>query len=370
MSHLLLHWGHHNTDIGHLTSHHCTKGLSLPLDVRLACIVLLYHPRGTVKYVALSYVWGRCAAGTAVSLTSNTHDHLRTEGCRRQSGEARLGATCGGRDRSVAWLSSFSLYKKSGRDDRFPSALRAGLAELCTQQARGGAGRRYGIRIPKAANAFVASNLKPDYDGVQNGVDEGGDNEGADIDADDIGIEIPDAVPEEHWPDYEDFKDDLQKVIDLLRQTNVDKKAAEAKVKYLEARVAELEAGGGGASAAEVADLKKERDRYKKLYEDEAEKNRPPRVEYVQVPGPERVVYREVPGPERVVYREVPGPERIVYRDVPGPERVVYQHDPKLTKALHEIAAYRSVAWSYHPLNEQVEEAVRNGTYLPPSAIY
>lgn len=87
--------------------------------------------------------------------------------------------------------------------------------------------------------------------------------------------------------------------------------------------------------------------------------NKPAKIEYVQVPGPERVVYQQVPGPERVVYQQVPGPERIVYQD-----------DPRWTKARYEIAAYRSVAWSYHPLNEQVESAVADGRYLPTSDIY
>ncbi|KAK4234938.1 hypothetical protein C8A03DRAFT_37249 [Achaetomium macrosporum] len=236
-------------------------------------------------------------------------------------------------------------------------------------------GRKYGIRIPSVAPQAADSNLNSD--------DEGGDNEGADIDVDGIDVEIPDTVPEEHWPDYEEFKDDLKTVIDLLQSTLAAKKAAEQRVKDLEQRVADLENDQG--SAADVADLTRERDRYKKLYEDEAEKvtslqasvdsltrtanenqrllqelqNKPPKIEYVQVLGPERIVYKEVPGPERIVYQQVPGPERIVY-----------QPDSRWTKARHEIAATRSVSWCYHPLNEQIEEAVRNGTYLPDSDIY
>lgn len=123
-------------------------------------------------------------------------------------------------------------------------------------------GRKYGIRIPT-----VASQVDRDDD-----ADKGGDNEGADIHINGIDVDIPDTVPEEHWPDYEDFKNDLQTVIDLLQSTNADKIAAEDKVKDLEARVAELEANQ--ASAIDVADVTRDRDKYKAMYEAEAEKVR------------------------------------------------------------------------------------------------
>ena len=41
-----------------------------------------------------------------------------------------------------------------------------------------------------------------------------------------------------------------------------------------------------------------------------------------------------------------------------------------MEKALYELAAYRSVAWNYHPLHEQVQEAVRTGTYLPNKEVF
>ena len=91
----------------------------------------------------------------------------------------------------------------------------------------------------------------------------------------------------------------------------------------------------------------------------EAERNKPPRVEYIQLPGEKEIVEVrvEVPVPEiqivevvkivkervevpftviEIVYvdREVPGPERIV--EVPGPERIVYV-DREVIKEVEKI---------------------------------
>ncbi|KAJ8115659.1 hypothetical protein ONZ43_g4616 [Nemania bipapillata] len=214
--------------------------------------------------------------------------------------------------------------------------------------------RKYGIRIATAASPAG-------HDGDSNGPTS------TEMDIENINYNIPKEMPEEHWPDYDNFKDDLQKVIDLLQSTNAAKKAAEAKAKELQKRVDELQAEK--ASAEDLAAMKRDRDKYKALYEAEAEKVRSeiPSFHSIRVRKLQASVdawTKQANENQRLLEELRKQPPKIEYIKVPGPERIIYQPDPRWTKARYEILAYRSVAWSYHPLNEQVQAALANGTYL------